>query len=387
LGYRSIGISMAGLTPTGFIPLTYEEIKTNIESRLETFNPGFDFSPESPDGQLISIMGVLIAEAWTELGLVYNSYNPNTASGQAIRNIGQISGVTKSIANYSSATVQLTGVEDTVVPAGVLATSDDGDEFRTEFSAVIPSSVNAVAVLAGPVPVPAGTITTVETEIVGWNGVAQAEDGVEGFLAQSDVAFRNYRNRAVMFPSESVADSLLAKLLQLGDIQVDIQNNDGSVDLLDGTPPQHIHVTVTETAATDEEIADVMLRYKSFGTPTFGSTAVVVEDTQGNEHTINFTRATPANIEIDLDVTFLSEDFAGAVPSITAALVNDINALLAGEDVVWSRLFASITPYGTAQVNVLNIGRLGDTLAPANVVLSNTEYAIISADDITITVT
>ena len=57
---------MAGLDNSGFTPDTFANIKTRIEGKLEALSPGFDFSPESPDGQFISIM-------------TYQRYYPNTS--------------------------------------------------------------------------------------------------------------------------------------------------------------------------------------------------------------------------------------------------------------------------------------------------------------------
>jgi hypothetical protein len=54
IGYMgNTGLTMAGLENYGFVPEEYESIVARIEGKIEAINPGFDFSPESPDGQLI----------------------------------------------------------------------------------------------------------------------------------------------------------------------------------------------------------------------------------------------------------------------------------------------------------------------------------------------
>lgn len=378
---------MAGLTDEGFIPSTLAEIKTRIRDRLELLNPGFDFSIESPDGQNIEIFGYELFQIWQQLALIFVSGNPQTATGQGLRNIGQMSGISMNNADRSYATIGLVGTTDTLVPAGSEVSDVDGNKFVTEFNAVIPTNVGVIAINAGPTPVLAGTIVNIDTSVVGWDSITHTVDGDLGESVETEQEFRNKRNKAVMAASESVTEALRGKLVLLGITQVEILNNDTDSPLADGTPIGNIHVNVTETDVTDEVIASTILAYKSMGTPTFGTTTVVVNDSQGNPHTIKFSKAIPISTEIALDVTFLSSDNSGAEDSIRAALTEYVNSLSASEDVIWSHMFGLITPYGKAQVNSLLIGKLGQTLSAANITINDGEYAVIDSTDVAITVT
>ncbi len=370
---------MAGLTRDGFLPKTYEEIQTSIKARLEVFNEGFDFSPTSPDGQLIDIMSLELSLAWSELSLVYKSYNPNEAIGAGLRNLGLITGLPRGAATRSQAFVNLEGVADTVVPKGSVVTDDDGNEFRTIIDAIIPTTVSVVADVSGPIVVDIGTITTIKSPIDGWTSVSQPTIGSKGKPAQSEVAYKNERNRTVLRNFTSVSEVIQSRLFELGIEQADIQNNDSPTDALaDGTPPNTIHVTVGEVGdITDEQIGQVVLDTKGLGCPTFGNTTVTVNDRLGHPHEVNFSKADGVAIFVILDVTFLDTDVAGAIEGIRNDLSTHINGLLSGEDVVWSRLFGVITPYAKAQVNSLTIGRKADLSdqAAANVSISATEYA------------
>jgi uncharacterized phage protein gp47/JayE len=377
---------MAGLTDEGFIPLTLDEIKTNIQNKLETFNPGFDFSPESPDGQLIEIFSFEISQAWDQLALVYKSFDPRIATGQALRNLGTLSGIIKGNATRSYAIIDLVGVAGTVVPSGSIVSDADGNEFVTEFDAVIPVSVGVVASVPGPIPVTAGTIINIETPLTGWSSISHTVDGDIGTVPETEEHYRNFRTRAVMNASEGVLGSLKSKLVSLGIDQVEILNNDSASTAPDGTPAGAIHISISETTLTDEVIAAEILKYKSLGTYTFGSTAVEnVLDVQGNPHTIRFTKAVAVPIEIDLNIKFLSSDNSGAVDAIKDALELYVNSLVTGEDVIWSHMFGLITPHGDAQINSLNIGELGGTLLPQNVSIEDTEFASIDISNITVT--
>ena len=378
---------MAGLTSEGFSILTLDEIKTRIQDRLEVLNPGFDFAPESPDGQNIEIFSYELSQLWAQLDLVYRSFNPNEATGQGLVNIGMISGILKDNADRSVATIGLVGVAGTFVPALSQVSDTDGNKFVTEHDAIIPSTVSAIALEAGPVPIVAGTLNTIATIIAGWTSITQANDGRIGTEPETEQHYRTDRSRAVMNPSESVTDALIAKLVELGVGQVEIANNDTIDVLADGTPSGAIHVTVTDTILTNAEIATEILKYKSLGTYTFGSTSEVVNDSQGNPHTIRFTRSSAVSTEMVLDITFLGSDISGAVLDIQEALSVYVNSLVTGADVVWSHLFGLITPHGDAQINSLTIGRLGGTLSATNIPIGDIEFATIAIGNITVNIT
>jgi len=383
---------MAGLTNSGFVPETLLNITSRIQGKLEAFSPGFDFSPESPDGQLVSIMSYELYTAWTQLDLVYNSYNPNAATGAALRNLGLITGIPYGAAQRSTATIELQGVSGTIVPRNSLVSDNDGNLFHVVFDTTIPSNAQVMSEVAGALPVVSGSLTTIVTALVGWTGITQTTNGTLGSKAQTSTQYRNLRQATVVRNYTSVVDTLTARVVELGIEQVSVVNNDDpAVTHPDGTPPNTIHVTIGEVGSvTDADIAQVILNTKPLGCPTYlhPTTGVseTVLDSQGVSHTINFSKAVEVPIDISVNITYLSLDNAGAETEIKNALVAHINSLLAGEDVIWSRLFSLVTPYGKAQINSLTVGRVGGSLTAGNVVLTDGEFASQSLVDVEVVV-
>lgn len=377
---------MAGLTREGFTPSSYSEIYDRISKRLIAFSPKIDLSTESPDGQLLEIFSFELSQVWSELDLVYNSYNPNRAVGEGLRNLGLITGLPFGGATRSQAMIQLTGTEGVRVPKGSIVTDDEGNEFITQLAANITSTVQVVAAVPGPIPIKANTLTTIKTPVTGWTGIIQAQDGNEGVSAQSETAYRNLRNQTVLRNYTSVPEVLTSRLFEdLGIEQVSIVNND-TPNEVDGVPANTIHVTVGEVGGvTDKQIAEVILATKPLGCPTYGTTTVQVPDTQGRIKNVSFSKANPVTIWVKAGVTFLTDDNAGAEAAIVDSLKTHINSLLAGEDVIWSRLFGLITPYGKAQVDSLEISSDGITYVSTNIALSLTEFAVTETGNIQIT--
>ena len=378
---------MAGLTSEGFTPLQFSEIVENIETRLEQYNPGFDFTPDSPDGQLISIMSVLINQAWIELNRVYHSYNPNEAYGQGLKNLGMITGIYKGAATRSQAVVSLTGTGNTKVPKGSIMADADGNEFYTNRDAYLPADVTVLSVLSGPLPVPAGSITDIISVVGGWTGINQADDGIIGLQPETDLQYRVRRNNTVMRGSNTVEESMSAAIIDLGIPQVTVINNDSELALADGTPAHNIHVLIGEySGISDEEIGQAIFDNKGLGVPTHGTTTVSIDDSFGNPHDVLFTPAIEVPIFFNIEVTYHSVEIAGADEQIKKNLCEYINTLAAGEDVIWSGLFCLITPVAKAEVNLLEIGTSAGAVAAANVAISESEYASCDTTNIILTV-
>jgi uncharacterized phage protein gp47/JayE len=378
---------MAGLTSSGFVPETYETIKARIEDKLETWNPGFDFSATSPDGQFLGIMTYEIFQCWAQLNNVYNSNNPAISSGAALRNTGLMTGIPFGSATKSYVTCETQGTVGTVIPALSLVVDNNGNEYYTAFATAVPSNIQAVSKESGVLDVSIGSVVTIVTPVAGWTGITQLTTGTSGSLAQTQQQYRNSRQRTVMRNSIGISESIKSNLHELGIDQVSVVNNDTDL-VVDSVPANTIAITLGEIAPTitDAEIAQIILASNSMGCPTYGTTSVVAEDSQGVEHTIKFTKATQFDIEIAANITFLSEDIAGAEESIKKALQSQINNLEAGEDVIWSRLFAPITAFGEAQVNSLTIGEEGGALTSSNISVTIGQFPNIILTDITLTV-
>jgi uncharacterized phage protein gp47/JayE len=376
-----------GMTTAGFIPEGYEAISTRIRDRIEAINPGFDFSIESPDGQMIDIMSQELADVWNQMDLVYLSYHPNYATGEALRNLGLITGTPFKKNTRSSARIDLIGTAGSIVPQYTEFSDAIGNSFFSVLESVVPSSVDVLAENLGLVEVTVGTIVNIVSTVDGLDSIDQPADGSSGELEKSEAWYRNIRQRTVFRQSAGQSDGMLARLLELGVNQAFVVNNDTAVPLVDGTPALSIQAKVGEfEGVSDLDIATVILNTKPLGCPTYGTTTVSVEDSQGNPHDINFTKATEIFIFINLEVTFLQEDIGGATDRIKYELATFISSLLAGEDVIWSRLFEYITPYAKAQVDLLEIGTSDQNWFEENVSITDVQYASCLEADINILV-
>lgn len=109
---------MAELTDQGITGTSLNDYLEEINSRTLAIDPDWNIDPDSPDGQRIGIEAELLANLDEGVVAAYRSKDPDSATGEALRNIGKISGVPIREATYSIAPITVIGVAGTVIAAG-----------------------------------------------------------------------------------------------------------------------------------------------------------------------------------------------------------------------------------------------------------------------------
>ena len=355
-----------GLTEEGFRPLTFDILYRRIIARLKAKFPDMDARIETPEGQLAGIFAFELDLAWSQLANVYHSYDPDIATGEALDNLGRLTGVSRMVASHSRAYIKLVGTSGTPVPAGSTFTDGDGNIFYSVLPARVGGVVGVVAREAGPIPVPAGAITGVGTSIAGLTGVVQEEPGTRGQDAMSEVLYRNLRNQTTQRNLLGSADGIYSAVVETGATGVNLVSNDSySETLPDGTPPGSIHVTVTGVGPGGRgELARAIYQAKGVQVATYGSLSEFVQDPFGGMHTINFSIADGVPLEVYVKVKFGDLTVVDATDLVKEAISAYVSGLSTGASVVWSKLIGVVSDVAEADVLELKLGKLGDELMP-----------------------
>jgi uncharacterized phage protein gp47/JayE len=91
-----------GLTPEGFTPKTFEEIKADVENDLRsTFGQNIDLSPQTVFGQTVGIFSQKQAELWALAFDIYANAYPDSASGASLDRVCSLTGISRSPATPS----------------------------------------------------------------------------------------------------------------------------------------------------------------------------------------------------------------------------------------------------------------------------------------------
>lgn len=336
------------LTPQGFEAQPFDEIRSEIVEAVRDVLGPVNTGSESAIGQLVSIMAEREALLVQALQTTYSSQYPSSAAGRSLDGVVQLTGITRREATRSVATVQITGDPNTVITEGSAVKTDNDDILRFAEDVTLDSAGEGegqvVAEEAGPVNVLAGTITTIETPISGWDTVNNQNDGQTGQSTETDPELRLRRAESLAVTGAATVEAIRARLRQqVNDVSAVtiIENRDDVVDA-EGRPPHSFEAIVQ--GGIDQDIADLIWLVKPAGIETVGNVTETVEDSQGNDQTIKFSRPVPVYIWVNVTLTPNGVgDFPTGAEALTKeAVVKKGSDLNVGEKVAYQSLFGPI---------------------------------------------
>ncbi|WP_223535269.1 baseplate J/gp47 family protein [Pseudomonas sp. GL-B-16] len=417
---------MAEITEQGITGRSLNEYLSDIETRTLAIDPDWNIDADSPDGQRIGIDAELLTNLDEAVVAAYRSKDPDSATGEALRDIGKISGVPIREATYSVAPITVVGQATTAIPAGSQVRSRiDNSVWLTTAVIVIDLSqtANGFAICStlGRVLASPGELTVIGTPFPGWSSVTNGE-AAAGEAAESDTDFRKRRNDSVARAGSNMRDNMVANIASVPgvtDVKV-LENSSDSPFDADGVPYTGIAIIVN--GGSDANIGWAIYQKHNPGTPMFprysaktntwvdaqGPNGVKVEVTSpvtGNVDTVTFQRA--SGLPIFVALTYQKE---GDLPSdiddqLKQAIVADSTRTLfsgettngfnkggydIGEKVVAGRLYTPVNKvlgkYGDSYVTSLTIGlsAIAQGLTPIQPTIA--QIATFDTDNIAVTV-
>jgi uncharacterized phage protein gp47/JayE len=334
-----------GIQSTGFVVPTLQNITDDLVDAYQAIYGTPNTGSGSVIGFRIGIMAKQLKDAWDALAGVYNAPFPARGDDASFPDIMDLVGLQMLPAAKSEVICQCATNEGFGVPlsAGYLITDPSGNVFALTEAVTIPGggSIDGVfqAVVAGPVPVDIGTTWTISTQITGWDSVENALAGNVGRLEETVAEARIRRAQSLQVIGASALDAIVAR----------IKNNVPNVTLCrgfenptdttdsDGRPPHSIEIMVV--GGTGGDIGNALWACKAGGIALTGTASVVVQDSQGNNQTIKFTRPTPVAIAVEVTITRYSEE---TLPTnyedlITAAIQEYAATFKTGQDLLIDR--------------------------------------------------
>lgn len=346
-----------GLTATGFVPKTYEDVLADIQADLRSsFGESIDLTPQSAFGQIAGIFAERVSEAWDAAQSVYSAFVPDSATGAALDNLAAITGTLRLAATKSTATLACTGTPGTALTAGRQASVDVTlKRFETLDAAVILAATawaNTTAYVAGdvrtnasriyvctiagtsagsggptttasaitdgtvtwryvgegtgyvavaaectetgPVAGLAYTIETIETPVSGWSSVTNRADAVEGTDEETDAALRLRREEDLQASGGGAVEQIREAVAAVADVtEVTVYENTTDATV-DSIPPHAVEALVL--GGTDAAVAAAIFASVAAGIGTYGGVTETVTDSMGNSHDVSFSRPTAVPI-------------------------------------------------------------------------------------------
>lgn len=256
------------------------------------------------------------------------------------------------------------------------------------------SAGDFTATTTGANALPANTLTEIVTPEPGVDAVTNPSAGSTGRAEETDAELRIRRDQTLLAglsTEEAIRTQLLNRVENIQ--QASVGSNRTLTGDGDGRPPKSLEAVVE--GGTDEDIGQVIWESAPGGIEIFGSTLVVVVDSEGNNQNVYFSRPTAVYIHVNIVGTLYSEeeyptDGDDAVKAAIVAWAATNQGI--GVDVIRQRLnipIYSIPGIGPITVEIDGTPNPGDspTFAEQDVAIASREFASFDTSRIFVSIT
>lgn len=391
-----------GLTTAGFQAETTTDVQTSIErDELALIDPALNLGTTQPLGQLNGIFASAAANMWALMQAIYAGIDPNGAVGVQLDNACALTGVTRLPATPTIVSTTCNFNAGQIYTAGQLVANIAGFPqytFSNQSPVTLTAGGNQTVVFQcvqnGPIPVNAGTLTTITGAVGGWNSVTNPTSGTLGTNIETDTALRLRRTSLLVASGgctiDSIRSSLLNPTLVPGVIIATVlENNTDATDAL-GNPAHSFQALIWDgagLAASNTQIAQAIWNSKPSGIRAFGQTAALAVDGTGKQQSVSFTRVTQLPIYFAVTVVTNPITFPSAGVSLIQAAVAAIFASMVPGSTVF-KLQAEAAVLSVLGVNDISAFTLDVVPSPAGTInIPSTAYQLPTFNSVTVTVT
>ena len=382
------------ITSAGASAPSYDDVLEYFKSRArEIFGGDINLDADTQDGQLLAVFALAVSDVNSQAIAVYNSFNPQTATGVALDSAVRLNGITRRCATHSSADVTIVGQAGTVITNGVVVDANE-NKWQLPSNVIIPRegeiTVTATAQVAGKIVAPIGSINRIATPTRGWQTVTNKRPSIDGVAVETDAELRLTQTQATMLPSISLWGGIVGAVKNLNGVKrVSGINNDSAITNKESIPAHTISLVVDGGDA--QEIANTIYMKKGVGVGTYGTTTKTVRDTFNVSNSVSFYRPTTVKITAEIHITPSDDYISSVADEIKSRVVQYVNQLSIGDDVSISRALASViknneTIDNRFEVSSITLGKNEGGKSAANIVCAWNESANTKNDFVTVIV-
>lgn len=305
---------MASITNTGISIDSFNDLFNTLSAEYKNiYGEDLNIDQDTSDGQKLSIF-VKAYRDLQELGVdLYNSFDPDTATGIQLNKLIKLCGITRGIATKSLVDIEVTTSQAVTLDSDYTLKDTIGQTWIISSSQTLSIGTTTVSFTAdewGAIEALPNTITEFESIVIGVDSVTNPLSAIAGVDEETDNELKIRRNRSVSKPSQSSKFGLLGKLLELNGV-IDAKIHENKTDTLDTDLSLDAHsVWVIVDGGDIDDIHEVIANDRALGVNLKGS----VTDTVTSDYTINnrtvtttedsaFDRPTETEIYVKLNVS------------------------------------------------------------------------------------
>jgi len=187
----------------------------------------------------------------------------------------------------------------------------------------------------GEIFAPAGSLTVIETAVAGLETFTNLlDEDPTGRNRETDQEAKLRRNQILQLAGSATPDAIRADILEVEDVvAVVVFENDTDIVDLDGRPPHSIDVVVR--GGVDQEIGEALWDTRAAGIESIGDITVSVIDDEGFSQDVKFSRPTPIDIYVIVDVVTNAAYPINGDDLIKDAIIQNYASVLSiGDDVI-----------------------------------------------------
>jgi uncharacterized phage protein gp47/JayE len=382
---------MAGLTPAGFEKKTLDAMIEAVKARLRS-SYGSGVETDLDEIVMVTLLPILLEldELWQGAQGQYDFLNKNNAEGVSLDNLGAIINVPRLAGVKSTVTVNVEGTQGSIIEANFKRSVEDTLEpFVTTQQWTLPAAgsqplaIQMTALNDGPVAAIAGTLNQ-GTLPSGVTSMINPTDANLGTNDETDEEYRIGLTERLAALGAATVPSIKAALLNDPNVNtVSVFENDTGLVNAELLPPHSIRALVE--GGVDQDIIDILGVKKGAGTYTDGTVVGTYTDpTDGQTFTLRFSRATPINIYVSVNVTSKDANY----PATGDQDIED--AILAlewglGEDVVLPKLQSAVTSVAGIITYTLYFDTSAAPTTDTTITIANFELADFDSTRTTVT--
>lgn len=391
------------VSPTGVIVPDVSDLLTEVQSEWTgTFGTSLNTDSSTPQGLMIAGEVAARTGVIQNNAAVANQINPNQAVGMFLDAICALSGLERQANTFTTVpNVLLSGVQSSPIPAGLTVTTPAGDQFALQDAVTLDvvtgdATGTFVAVIAGPVPGPAGA-WTIETGALGLETVVNPASALPGKAEQSDQSLRALRRLTLSLQGVSLMGATLSALNNLTGVNSvqGLENVTASTQTIKTISMVANSIWVCVDGGIPSDIANALLENKSMGCNWNGAqTLAVIEPSSGQSYTVKWDD--PTLVPLLVRVTCKQGQFVGnpttAIPLAVVAFANGEVPDLTGFPLGQSASPFEVASGIMAQLEGLYISKVELSLvsspsyAPAEIAMAINQKATVIAADVSVVI-
>lgn len=382
------------LSSSGISAPTYAEILDYLQVGYRgIYGEDIYLENDSQDGQFLAIVAAAIRDANSVTIAVYNSFSPVNAQGNSLSSNVKLNGIQRQVPTNSTVPMLVSGTAGVAVINGIVQ-----DAAKNNWA--LPSTVNipgggeitvtATCQTVGAVTAITGGISQIITPQLGWQSAINTGPATPGAPVESDAALRRRQAVSVAQPGQGPLVTVIGAVASVSGV-TRYQGYENPTNATDSNslPPHSLSMVVEGGDST--LIATAIANHKTVGALTNGTTTVIVPTQYGIPESISYYPVIPKRISVAVGLKPINGYTSDIGVEIQQAMVDYINAIPIGSNVLYTRLFNPANLFGTVDGLTYEIITLGVSIYPAtpgtaDVVIGFDEVAHCELVDVTITI-